>query len=255
MNILLAGGSGFVGRSLITQLSTKHSIMAPSSSELDLTSLADLGAFMLQHECQFIINCAVHGGRRTKVDTAVDFYNNVKILDNLLHFVNEDRKLITFSSGAELHAPETYYGFSKKICSSLVRGRANVKNLRVYNVFGELGMEDSFVYSAIKRCLLGEDIVIWDDKLFDVCYVNDVIQLIDRLIETDSPSYQEIDCVYEKKYKLSELASLIKSLTHSSSRIIVQADTGSKYTGTCTFDMADPTPLTVSLQRMIDHLS
>jgi len=154
-----------------------------------------------------------------------------KILDNILNLKKENTKLITFSSGAEIYKQDTFYGLSKKICTSLIKDKQNIKNLRIFNVFGELGMKDSFVYSTIEKCLKNEDIVIWENLFFDVYYINDLINLIDLIIINNSKEYEEIDCVYEKKYKLSDIAQIIKNISNSKSNIIIQNDNNLKYIG------------------------
>ena len=161
--IFLAGGSGFLGRSIIDKLSKKYQIYAPKRQEIDLLELEKLTSLMKDKKFDWIINCAVDGGRRTKKDTSEDLYNNIASLDNLLNFVKDDCKLITFSSGAEFYKQNDFYGLSKKICTYIIKNKNNVKNLRIYNLFGELGMQDSFIYSTIKKALKNEDIIIWED--------------------------------------------------------------------------------------------
>jgi hypothetical protein len=70
----------------------------------------------------------------------------------------------------------------------------------------------------------------------------------------DSFGYEEIDCVYEQKYKLSEIANLIKKLSNSKSNIIIKNDTNSIYTGIFTRKIEEPTPLNISLNKMISHI-
>jgi UDP-glucose 4-epimerase len=229
--IFLTGGSGFLGRSILGKLSKKYKIYAPKREELNLIESDKLQSWMKDKKFDWIINCAVNGGRRTKRDTSEDLYNNIASLDNLLNFVKDDCKLITFSSGAEFYKQNDFYGLSKKICTYIIKNKNNVKNLRIYNLFGELGMEDSFVYSTIKKALKNEDINIWEDIEFDIYYIEDLINLIDLLIENDTKEYQEIDCVYPIKYKLSDIASLIKRLCQSNSDIKIEKQGLISYTG------------------------
>lgn len=230
-NILLTGASGFVGRSILNELKSCFCIIAPTSSELNLKNLNDIKSFFSNNKIDWIINSAVKGGRRTKDDSSEDFYNNVACLDNLLSFVNDQCKLITFSSGAEIHNPSTFYGLSKKICTQIVKNKENVKNLRLYNVFGESGMKDSFVYSTIEKCLKNQEVMVWEDRQYDTYPILNVINLIKCLIEEGRASYEEIDCVYSQKYKLSEIAELIRDLTCSKSKITIWGKGDGPYIG------------------------
>ena len=253
--IFLTGVSGFVGKSIFKKLSKKYDIYAPERKDLDLLNLNQLKVLISDQKFDWIINCAVKGGRRTKKDTSEDFFNNIASLDNLLNFVNSDCKLITFSSGAEFHKQNDFYGLSKKICSSIIKDKQNIKNLRIYNIFGELGMKDSFVYSTIEKALKEEDVVIWEDIEFDIYYIQDLINLIELLIENNTKEYQEIDCVYPIKYKLSDIATLIKKLCKSDSNIKIGKEGSMSYTGN--FQQINNLNLTKfdkSLKFMIEHI-
>lgn len=230
-NIFLTGGAGFVGRTFHFACKDKFNILNPKSSELNLTDYFSLEKFIKSNKFDWIVHCAVKGGRRTRVDTEADFFNNIKSLDNILNFINDDCKLITFSSGAEIHKKDDFYGFSKKISTEIIKNKPNIKNLRIYNTFGELGMKDSFVYSTINKCLKNEDVIIWNDMLYDCFYVGDLINLVSELIDLNSNSYQEIDCVYSEKYKLSDIAKLIKNLTSSNSNIVINNFSSDSYVG------------------------
>jgi nucleoside-diphosphate-sugar epimerase len=253
--IFLTGVSGFVGKSIFKKLSKKYDIYAPERKDLDLLNLNQLKGLISDQKFDWIINCAVKGGRRTKKDTSEDFFNNIASLDNLLNFVNSDCKLITFSSGAEFHKQNDFYGLSKKICSSIIKDKQNIKNLRIYNIFGELGMKDSFVYSTIEKVLKKEDVVIWEDIEFDTYYIQDLINLIELLIENNTKEYQEIDCVYPIKYKLSDIATLIKNLCESNSNIKIEKEGSTSYTGN--FQQINNLNLIKfdkSLKYMVEHI-
>ena len=253
--IFLTGGSGFLGRSILEKLSKKYEIHAPTRQELSLTESHRLQSWMKDKKFDWIINCAVDGGRRTKTDTYEDLYNNITCLDNLLNFVKDDCKLITFSSGAEFYKQNDFYGLSKRICTYIIKNKNNVKNLRIYNLFGELGMKDSFVYSTIEKVLKKEDVVIWEDIEFDIYYIQDLINLIELLIENNTKEYQEIDCVYPIKYKLSDIATLIKKLCKSDSNIKIGKEGSMSYTGN--FQQINNLNLTKfdkSLKFMIEHI-
>lgn len=231
MKIFITGGSGFLGKNLINNFNSKFEILYPDSKELNLIDKIQVDNFFSNNKFDWIINCAVKGGRRTKLETSEDFYNNVVSLGNLLAYTNDKSKLITFSSGAEIYKHNTFYGLSKKICTNMIRGKNNIKNLRIYNLFGPFGMKDSFVYSTIKKCLRDEEIVIWEDHLFDIYSVENLISIIYMLIKDNTNKYEEIDCVHKDKYKLSDLAKMIKDFCGSKSKIIIQKQKETNYTG------------------------
>ncbi|NBW14233.1 MAG: NAD(P)-dependent oxidoreductase [Caulobacteraceae bacterium] len=220
--IFLTGGSGFLGRNILEKLSKKYEIYAPSRKELNLIEPHKLKSWMKDKKFDWIINCVVNGGRRTKKDTSEDFYNNIMALDNLLYYINDETKLITFSSGAEIYKQNTFYGLSKKISTNIIRGKNNIKNLRIYNLFGPYGMQDSFIYSTIQKCLKNEDIFIWEDHRFDVYSIDNLLSIINTIIKQNTNFYEEIDCVHNEKYKLSDLAKIIKGFCGSKSKIIIE---------------------------------
>ena len=49
--------------------------------------------------------------------------------------------------------------------------------------------------------------------------------------------YQEIDCVYSEKYKLSDIAKLIKNLTSSNSNIVINNFSSDSYVGKCNLNI------------------
>lgn len=231
MKIFLTGGSGFLGYNLINFFKNKYDIFYPTHKELDLTDKHQLDLLFSIDKFDWIINCAAKGGRRTKPETSEDFYNNIASLDNLLNYINNETKLITFSSGAEVYKQNTFYGLSKKICTNIIREKNNIKNLRIYNLFGPYGMKDSFIYSTIEKCLKNEDIIIWEDQKFDIYSIDNLISIIDILIKENTNFYQEIDCVHNEKYKLSDLAKIIKNFCGSKSKIIVEKIKYTDYIG------------------------
>ncbi len=165
--MLITGGNGFVGRNLIQKLKTKHQIFNPTSKELDLTDSEQVDKYLRNKYFDYVIHCAVNGGRRNTVDSPYTTYNNLKMFFNLLK--NQDRFgiLINFASGAEFDRrteiistknnlinsfPIDYYGLSKNIISRIVEGdNFNYFNFRIYGVFGINESEDRFIKANVLK--------------------------------------------------------------------------------------------------------
>ena len=229
MKILVTGGSGFIGRSLIKALKEEHDIFSPSSKELDLTSSEAVDKYLRNKYFDWVIHCAIEGGRRKEQDSPYTTYNNLKMFFNLMN--NKDRfgKLINFASGAEFDRttpinastnnlldsyPTDYYGMSKNLISRILQDCLHCYNFRVYGVFGADEDDTRFIKSNVKRYKNIEDLKIHQDKAFDFFYIEDLITIIKYYI--DHPKYpldNDMDLVYQQKYKLTDIGKIINTLS------------------------------------------
>ena len=240
MKILITGGSGFIGRSLIKALNQEHDVFSPSSKELDVTNSYDVEKYLQNKYFDWVIHCAIKGGRRATQDTSDDAYNNIKMFFNLMN--NKDRfgKLINFASGAEFDRtsainsntnnlnnsyPTDPYGMSKNIISRIIQDCINCYNFRVYGVFGEDEDDTRFIKSNIKRYKNAEHLKIYQQQAFDFFYIEDLITIVKYYI--DNPKYaldKDMDLVYQQKYKLTDIGNIINQLdTHT---VVVEAFDG-----------------------------
>ena len=106
-------------------------------------------SFFRNRSVDFIIHAAIRGGRRVRVDTADDLYNNLQMFENLAEL---GIPMINICSGAAYgrqdhiigvserqfgkKIPTDYYGFAKYLISHRCRQYDHVYNLRFFNVFG-----------------------------------------------------------------------------------------------------------------------
>ena len=229
MKILITGGSGFIGRSLIKALNQEHDIFSPSSKELDVTNSYDVEKYLQNKYFDWVIHCAIRGGRRTDEDKAEVTYNNLKMFFNLMN--NKDRfgKLINFASGAEFDRtssinsntndlknsyPTDPYGMSKNIISRITQDCINCYNFRVFGVFGEDEDDTRFIKSNVKRYKNTENLKIHQQKAFDFFYIEDLITIVKYYI--NNPKYcldTDMDLVYQQKYKLTDIGKMINNLS------------------------------------------
>ena len=209
--ILITGGSGFIGRSLIEHFNTecffplRKNIWAPNSKELDLLDTAKVSEYLDKHKFDIIIHAATYDAVpdfSTK-DVSVQLQNNLRMYFNLVRHSDSYEKMIYFGSGAvydrehlkskmseeyfDTHVPEDQYGFSKYIMSTHTNLSNNIYNLRIFGVFGQFDdWRYRFVSNACAKAALGMPITIKQNVFFDYVYVKDLCRMAQWLIDNDS---------------------------------------------------------------------
>ena len=229
MKILITGGNGFIGKSLIKVLKQEHEVFSPSSQELDLTNSQAVEKYLRNKYFDWVIHCAIRGGRRTDEDRAEVTYNNLKMFFNLMNSKDRFGKFINFASGAEFDRtsainsntnslkdsyPTDPYGMSKNIISRILQDCLHCYNFRVYGVFGADEDDTRFIKSNIKRYKNIEDLKIFQEKAFDFFYIDDLVTVVKYYI--DHPTYpldNDMDLVYQQKYKLTDIGRIINNLS------------------------------------------
>lgn len=240
MKILVTGGRGFIGRSLIKALKQEHEVYHPTSEELDLTNSTEVEKYLRNKYFDWVIHCAIRGGRRKGSDSPYTTYINLKMFFNLMNNRNRFDKLINFASGAEFDRnsainsntnnllnsyPTDYYGMSKNIISRILQDCIKCYNFRVYGVFGADEDDSRFIKSNIKRYKNKENLEIHQQKAFDFFYIDDLVTIVKYYI--DNPKYPldtDMDLVYQQKYKLTDIGNIINQL--DAHRVIVEARDG-----------------------------
>ena len=248
MKILILGSRGFIGRNLKKNLSNKAELLCPSSDELDLRDRDKVNNFFKNHFFDFVINCSVYGGRRTKKEDSNTLYFNMQMFFNILNNKQYFKKLINFGSGAEFDRsysinskhnnvfksfPEDFYGMSKNIIARIAHHDSRIYNFRLFGVFGIDEEDDRFIKSCIYNSTNNKNILINDNRLFDFFYINDLTKIIEFLIFEKSIHFpNELDLVYRNKILLSQVADFIVLSTKSKVKISTSLNEGKSYCGT-----------------------
>lgn len=238
MRIFITGGGGFLGKSLVRELSEEHEIFNPSSQELDLINESEVDKYFINKNFDWVIHCAIRGGRRKENDSKIILSENILMYYNLMRNKSKFNGFINFSSGAELdrstniegtnnnpkyYFPKDYYGISKNIISRLSISEKNFFNLRVYGLFGPNESNDRFISTCIRKINNNEKIEIFQDKLFDFFYINDLIFIVKKIIYSDKYiNKNNLDIVYKEKYLLSDIAKLIMKKMNVDNEIGIQ---------------------------------
>ena len=213
MKILITGGNGYIAKSITNTLWDRYHILSPGKNELDLTNRKSVDKFFEDKQFDVVIHTAIRGGNRLNEDNQTVLLDNIIMMINLYSHQDKFLKLINLGSGAELYAPGTPYGASKKWYNELVNQNENWYTIRIYGVFDENELNTRFIKSNIKRYIAGEPIIIHQDKLMDFFYMKDLVSLIEFYILNENLD-KEIDCCYTNTMALSGIASIINNLSN-----------------------------------------
>ena len=102
-NILLTGGSGFIGRNIIeSKLAEKYKIYSPSHDELDVLKEKSVESFFRTNRIDIVIHAAVKPGHRNANDPTNLFYSNTRMFFNLERMEKYYEKMLVIGSGAKI---------------------------------------------------------------------------------------------------------------------------------------------------------
>ena len=244
MGVLFTGHRGFLGRELIPKLQEHADIKV---FEGDVRNFSELYKFVKANKVQKVIHGAAKVARRNKVETVQDLEDNLIMGANIIRL---ELPTLTFCSGkifgsqfsidglTESQAGEVYpsdfYGQSKYFFKSITRENSNISLCRFFNVFGVTEAKDRFIKANIVRYLNKKPMVIHQDLIMDTFYVSDALFLMRDWIN-DLGIPKEVNMVYEEKYFLSEICSLINGLRGHQVPIIIENNKlGNNYFGDST---------------------
>lgn len=241
MNILLTGGSGFIGRNLYDGLKNKYKIFAPSHKDLELTDEGAVRKYIIKNKIKIVIHTAIKYDEHLLENILRMYYSIYKNLDLLDRFIN-------FGSGAEYaknrdlknvretelgkFIPEDDYGFGKLICSQLSKDNKKILTLLPFGIFGP--GEDylfKFIANSIVKNLLRLPIKIKQDAVFDYLYINDLIPIIKSILKNKKLS-GNFNVATSRPISLKKIAETINKLGKFKSKTsITNKNYNYQYTG------------------------
>lgn len=103
----------------------------------------------------------------------------------------------------------------------------DIRIMRIFNTYGDVMQKDDgrVVSNFINQALKNEPITIYGNgsQSRSFCYVDDLVDGIIKLMETDGINGEVVNLGNPLEYKISELAEIIKRLTKSQSEIIFES--------------------------------
>lgn len=235
-NILILGSNGFLGQSLIKDcFDPSWHVVGRNRSEIDVTNKESL-SYCLDSYYDFqrpiVFNCASCGGRKFDKSNVNDFFDNIKMFQNLLDLKNKCKKIWLFGSGAEFSIDRNDdYSIVKRRISEKVKEENKFILIRFWNLFGIRGLKNSFIHTAINNYLNKQPIEIWNDIYFDFFSFSDFSKIVLALVENPPEEFYELDCCYANKYKLSDIAKFINNLSNHKVPINIKCSYVDSYIG------------------------
>ncbi len=241
MKLLLTGGSGFIGRNLLEALRARHDAFAPSHRALDVADTAAVDRLFRERRFDAVLHAAVEGGDRVLESTLRGYWN-------LARHAEEVKRLFYFGSGAEYgkqrdlvkvseteigrFVPQDAYGLAKLLCNEDARRRLRVTNLRLFGVYGpHEGYLFRFISNSIVKTLLGLDIVVRQDVVFDYLAIADLVAIVEKFLERD-PALTDVNVTPTESISLRQVLALISSASSRPPRIFFENEgLNHEYTG------------------------
>lgn len=219
--------------------------MALTRQQLDLSDLTATAEHFKNNTYDAVVHCGAAGRNTPAIEDWNIVNNNVLSAMNLISNQSKFGKLINIGTGAEFdisrpidcvreseifeRMPSQSYGKSKNIVARYLHSQANCYNLRLFGCFDS--SEDSARLLKKMHSMISQGAKFSvSDREFDMISACDFATIIDAVlngtvIETD------INCVYSKKYRLSEILKLYCDKHHLDKNLIEVVGQGLNYTG------------------------
>ena len=225
IKVFLTGGTGFVGRNILPELSSCYTILAPKRNELDLYNEHAVYDFVKHNRVDIILHFANPNPYKNSLDSQDSFFfDSLKLYYNIKRCSAITDKIFYLGSGAEYdkrfdinsvtedqigaNIPSDLYGFAKYIMNEDARQSANIYNLRIFGCYGPTDAKTKFIRDAIDCCLENRAVTIRQNCLFDYMYVEDLAKVIHFFIE-HKPVFHDYNVCSGIKISLKELADIV----------------------------------------------
>jgi len=243
MRILVTGSKGFIGNYISSQLKDAHTVLTPSSQELDLTNLTQVSTWFEHNQIDAVIHCALTGREVLSSTDPKYLSDGLLMFRNLWLHRDHYSCFINLGTAYEFdlnkdnsnvkeyqfidHLPTTSYGYAKNLIARILRDTPKFYNLRLFGVFHETESPARF----FKRVVLQDQVVIHNDQFLDYIYLPDIMPMINTILIGNAHD-RDINMVYPNKYLLSDLAYfLCDHLNIDRNKIKISGRNGNNLTG------------------------
>lgn len=238
LKVLVTGGHGFIGRTLVPALRERFDVVAPGRKELDLLDAVAVAAYVGRGGIDVVVHAATWDATYTSgKDPRLVLENNLRMFNNVARTRACFARLVNLGSGAEYDrrkdlagvpetsfdevVPDDQYGFSKYLIRKHCEATPGFVTLSLFGVFGP--HEDwrlRFLSNACCHAVLGWPVEIARDALFDYVGVADVAAAVAWCVENE-PLRSSYNVCRGEPVSLLELARLVTAVAGSSDAPVV----------------------------------
>ena len=251
--LLITGANGYIARNIIKAFKGIYDIENITHTSCDLTLKYNVDNFFQSKYFDCVIHTAIQGGRRTKEDSKDIVFNNTLMFMNLMDNKGSFGKFINLGSGAEIYAPTTPYGLSKKLIYQIGRQYPEFVSLRIFNVFNEDEAPDRMIYNNIVNHISYKSLHVHQNRYMDFFSMEDFLKVLEYTIEMETDNC--INCCYDKKYTLNDIIDIINRRESVLRQVTIdKPGIGSAYIGKSNLPLLDYTGLVLSIDKMYNKI-
>lgn len=245
MKILITGAGGFLGQYLANALASDHDVYAFTRQQLNLADAGVVQQHFMFSKYDAVIHCAAAGRNTPAVEDWNVVSNNLAATLNLMTSRDKFGMLINIGTGAEFDIgmpidniseteifnrnPPQSYGLSKNIIARYLSELDNCFTLRLFGCFDSTEDDKRLLKKFHSVVSSGQQFSI-SDRPFDIISAEDFVSII-RAVLNKQVTDRDINCVYAKKYRLSEILSVYCNKHGLDSSLINITGQGLSYTG------------------------
>lgn len=237
-SVLVTGGNGFLGRALRMATGSEFELIAPTSSDLDI-SLGSTQLSLLANEKE--VDCVVHLANPRVYTSNIALGKSLTMLRNVIDVCLANDLKLLYPSRWEVYSgysgpisadestsplPRGPYGESKYLAELLIEHCRKTEGLRCLilrsgAVYGAGGDKPKFIYSFIEKARRSETIITHEYSngapSLDLLYVDDFITALQLALKTEFTG--DLNIGTGQVTSTQEIAQMIVKYLKSNSKI------------------------------------